>query len=61
MSTEIGEVQTITLRAGKNNQTIVIWDVTFMPQKGVEAKTATEVIQGVYRAGLDNLKQKLEL
>lgn len=43
--------------AGKGSR--VVWESTFEP-KGTSAEEATKLVTGVYRAGLDNLKIKLE-
>lgn len=46
---------TIKLRA-QSGQTILAWSPTFEPQTGREGEL-TSLIEGVYQAGIDHLKQ----
>lgn len=48
-------VSTISIEPS-NNGTMVTWSSTFEPAEGVTAAKAEEVIRGVYRAGLNNIR-----
>lgn len=49
-------VSTLSVKSIANGKTQVIWESHFDAGEGVLDSKATEVIRGVYRAGLDNLK-----
>lgn len=48
-------VSTVAIEPSDNG-TMVTWSSTFDPAEGTTADKAEEVIRGVYRAGLDNLR-----
>ena len=48
-------VSTIAIEPSENG-TMVTWSSTFDPAEGVTAAKAEEVIRGVYRAGLNNIR-----
>ena len=58
---------TMSVRPDVGGKTLVVWTGTFRrkdpsasPKKGEDDKTATDLITGVYKAGLDNLKKMTE-
>jgi Polyketide cyclase / dehydrase and lipid transport len=58
---------TLTVRAGKNGMSEVVWSGTFKrknasdnPPAAENDEAAIKVVKGVYRDGLDNLKRMLE-
>ena len=62
-----GYVSSISVHAGSNGMTKVVWSGSFKrknadanPPEGESDAGTTKLIQGVYRGGLDNLKKMLE-
>jgi hypothetical protein len=52
-------VSTIQVRASKNGST-VYWNSHFKAKEGTSDEDAAKAIRGIYRAGLDSLKQKFK-
>jgi mxaD protein len=60
-------VSSVTVKAEKDNTTVVVWkgsfkrkDLSGTPAAGQDDEAAVKTITGVYRGGLDNLKKILE-